>query len=1173
MFEGIVTVKQYAAQLINNVWEPVHLLSEVTKHNSITANGVINLVNGRMFSDGLPPVIHVYDHFEQISPAVAVVSGYIDTCTMIGSPARVEDAAQQYVLKSVVGRLDPTGSPRTIRTVGLGAAADTDTPSFAVRLTNPVTQGADQLIEITYTIVARKVNNTTPAQIGGTVSKVTNNAWSALFDRLYGETPALPAATYNDVSFLAAPDDYVIGDTAGTENSLAEVIGLDEANRLALATVTANVPTVVTYGDEGSVQISIAVGDDDGIGRNFNKTLVSVAGGPHLYINDLGNGIATAQGIYQHPAPATSADATPYASLAVGPGVGTGSMEVTTPPSAEVKFPVYVAAIITPLEAGGFGYTLATRFTQGFINNDPLTEAPYRLPALDIMDTGAPINEYDEGVAFTGRAVLNSATTDPANGFPLNVISLRQSTTSGSDYIGENGQSDAIAFLSPTGMYVTTNLGTATYSIDEQHFPTFTPSLIRSAANVVVSGLARTFLADALTGLWRINEIPAGEQYSPGVPFQVIVPIVDSTACYAVASRNIAGDPVLFAVFEGGLVRSVNGGTSWQVYGDLAGSLPFNGGSAITADWDSVSAIIPGPTNISTGESTIALILTDDTIAWVDLTNTEATLVDTETLVGVSVLASAPAFAVQARNSYFRTPISAGSPASQVWVMATETDIRFYEYTPGTGVTGTTVPSVDLTTMLVPARLFTGPLEYFDGPEESSYMLMIDNAASRVVLVDDTATVVHTIPSDDPALLTHLMTASCKPYRHFLFSALPSPVLFNPTPGHLIDTNWRFYQWTGTEWQRRTDVVWSDMIGPPYIVPAAPIHLFPETIFSTGPNGILQDLPPGMELTFATNDGTTPWVSGEFFSFTVTSGIQKDEYTSFTHTAVHNFYRAVPVADGTVTLMTGADFVGKPLNFNTRPHDTAWFSQLGVLSSINDATERLIRSEVVTPAAGQPFTVSFKVTRAASTGTFAVGIALETLPTTVVGPETLATSLPLRIEFSGTQFQVLRDTDPVTALASIPDGAEFTIYTDGSVFEVRLNGATLPPLTSTLLPSAYTGNRLAIGAYAVNNENRYAYDMRIDAWPASFGTVAYYKVLDGANDITSDPLFIGIESRTVPLSARLAGVDETVTLYADAGQVFSGSDQVKLLPKTGIVMANDVDSIGTALLSCVTLKK
>lgn len=1141
MFEGIIDLR-----LIDIETGKTHDLPRV--FNSITATGIKSAVDGFLFPGSGIPRIHVYDHSVDVTPAVSAIAGHAGTCDHVSGPSTSYDAIQQYTMVQVRGRLEPSSTAREIQTIGLARTGFENTPSFAVKLTAPVTQAPGQLLEVTYNLIARKSNNSTAAGDATQVSKTSDAVWDQWFVDMYTrETPDSLA----ELRFVDTPDTFSTGTSYATRGSLAENLGTTGANAWTADELNIDATaTDVKYYDEASVESTFEFDTDDAPGYVFNKSLVSSQAGYQLYVNDIGydnaRPVFTAQAEAFHHADSTR----PYVDINQPYAESSGKLTVdVAPTSTGTAFPVFLKVnIVEPGAVGVATYTLDLRHTHGFANNDYGWEHPYRLPAYSLRSSGgAWLKEVATGAAYTGTPI--SKISDDL----LEAFSVRRSKTPGSHYIGENGQSDAICSPSPAELTFITNHGTTISKVNAQT-PGFTATAMNNAAVIGVGGLTRTFVSCSATGLWRINEVLSGERYTPGIPFQVGVPLVDATKCYAVSARSTG--ETLFAVFAGGLARSLNGGTSWQVYGPTAGMLPFSY-AGLTDAWSNVHAIIPGPTDTGSGISVIAIVLQNETVLWVELTQTGASVTASQSIGGV---ARGP-FLTQKTSTFFGNDASTIS-STQTWMFYTGTTVRRVPYTMGAGIGP--IQTMPNTLTAPPVRLFEQTADGQLG------MVMWNSNVQSVVLVDATfnqLATANTAPSNGINVYAMLMATSCKPFRHFYMTSRPQFAYFNAFANEDVDGGqvrhlmWRTYSWEGGEWVRTTATP------TPRVT-----HLSEETLFSSSATGILSDVGTGISLQFEDGDVAPSFVEDESITYTITSGVQKDAYTTAVHRITHNFYNSEWVRG--IALQALTDITNAPLNFCTTGVEEEMFSQSGVLSTITSADPLFTRSELTTLETGQSFAVSFRVTPETSAGTFAIGVCR--MNSQVAGSETIDALLPVRIEFTNDTFQVWRNDQMASSSFDVDKGATYSISVDGTdnTFTILVDGAPIPLSTDDTIPSPMVLAPMAIGAYALNNELRYAYDMRVLSWPTtSSNGRGYYALSKDSTPVASDGLFITVESRlTNPATLSWYGTNNTVYLQDPRANV-TNPNTMKLLPKSGMMLARSIPSLSSMRIDALVYKK
>lgn len=1129
------------------------VLAERIQRNSITARGMERALRGALFADGAP-TISVFAHNNVVTPAVYTISGHQADCDTISPFAVQTDAAQLSNAFNIVGRLQSPVVAREIVTVGLGPQGDTLHPSFAVRLSNPLTQQPGQVVDIKYTLVGRASNMTTASDAAGQQLGVTNATWDTFLSELID---ANAETTDYTMSFVSAPDNMSVATSFAPQGHLSLNIGTKNGNVYTSSEmdVTAD-PTITLFDSEGTTMVSLDVTGGMGNSFSFNKSLVVSPGGTQLYLTDVGyseDPVVTAQNTYAHAATSTR----PFASTSDVWATSTYTVNYDVATTARLASPVMIKLSFVDGE-----FMLSTRRTWGFAGNEWADDVPYRFPSLPHQNAlGAADTVYATTAAYTGEPVASF--DDVSDG----AFSARL-PLAGDAFVGWAGQVDAICIPSASALTFVSNLGTTKFVVSAARFPQFTATTMTSKAVVRTPTGTRIFAACSTTGLWRLNETSSSTQpYACSAPFIVNVPYVQNK-CYAVDGGH---NDTIHAVFEGGLARSLNGGISWTVYNNSgsAGTQAFN--PSALGDWSNVKMVIQGPVDVGSARSTVAVV-TPTQIHWIELTPTSATITGSLT----RNVDTAP-FGGQSRSVYFPV-VGSEYPTTQRWILSdTVGDLATVAYTLGTGPDTASAMPATYAAVKIPARLFfTTLLE----SGQTFGMLAHDSSSQSTVLLNSTFNVIasfdNTIGASSP-IADGLRNARCNSYHHYVYASRPQHSYINPFAnsdpnggdGHAL--MWRDYRFTDDQWVRLND---GD--GLAGLATGAPIDTTPLTLFSTGTSGILNDLPAGIALQFESiaTTGEPNAVDGESITTMLSSSVVKDEYTSFAHVTSHSMYRAVPYKELTSAALVTGGLQGRALEFTDVP---GWYSQRGTLSCIPTG-QHIVRSELATFDVGQTISVSFRVSDIPSTGVFAVGVSVAGVSDDPSTP--IAQLLPIRIVFTGDTYQVFRGEQAASSQLTLNNNDQFTISIDGTAgtFAVAVGGNQLSLSTANTIPAILENTRIAIAAFADANEHRYMYDAKIVNWPVAASNVSYHAraLTQGSTDIMNDALAVTIESKLTPRTFVYRGVDESTTYTSDPRAVIGAvgtNQELKLLPKTGILLVHNVTNIASASFDAVVYKK
>lgn len=1203
MFQGIVTVR---------VFEQDALIEEQTYTNSITASGIRRIVNGQAFDNNAVPSVMIYDHAQPIDPGVVTLNGYLDTGVQPYPPEWTYNSVSKGNEFKVTARFAPTGVTRTIRTVGLSTVGQEAHPSFAVRLGTAVSQTATRTVEITYTISARQINCTTKLSDTDVSSNATNNTWGNLFKNLLGEynggvaDPSLEFAVVDTIHLLDCPNHVP---AAGLPPSFMGSAPIEYTTRLGsrhtnyVPDVTLPPSAVVKHYDEASISVTIELENEDYVGVHFSKSLSTTDCDIPVYINEMGytgpQPVYSVQTPYHHSPSSQRPYANTTDAFAYGHGeiiaANVGPHQTLT---SQMYLPVYVS--VNMVRGGVLDeaeYTISTRYTNGFTDNDPSKERPFVLPTFPRIVGGIEETEYESGLTGESQAAA------------IGIIDISTPARRRNDNeVPSYTLYPRVAFVHQNKVDIYNGLG-------EQ---IVTKNLV--ATDVVA---ADRFINDMLvacrnTGLYRVG-IGAGT-----ANVRVSVPALGALdqSCLAVGTSvtmhptAVSGNPwaaTAVAVYDGGIVLGrLNGNTlhwSWVYGGDSDKIIDINPSYPI--DWANVKHVVVGATKppqlIGEGVpvpnsvlATVAIVFGDDTVRIAELRELEAAISDPIYIPGVH-----KGGLQNNRHKWWPSDVDAGGdvyPSVQTFVFSGTNDAVYrLDYT--LGVLNTT--PVELTGEFAVHNMKSRIFERLPNSDTEYGMTAIrtvGGSSTAVLLNKDFNQVVNgsTEYTDTPEGLDSLKKAEFKAYRHFYLTTSPTWQLFNPWASASLfasPTNyliWNNFEYSALEGWVRTANNSSAGQGQGRLAHAASLRV-PQLGSPLTDNvnmKLLSDIDSPLQIAFQDNATAGAWYAGEKHTFTITSGIQKDEYTAFTHTSSHSFYRTKYRSNINVQPWAAINdpMTNHYMSFNTRHVDQAWYSHRGTLSS-DVATNGFVRSEFVYRDHNKPLEVEWNVSTAPSAGQFMIGFVKEGVPISSADP--IENNMPFRIEYttvSGESYFTVMDGASliIGPFPLDPSGAGHFVLgynRDGDKKVELIVDGTVYGLGGMELSGSWITSPIAIGAYTNNNENRYVYNFKLNSWPHTYDsgsvTIAYARLRteNGGSSapVSANPSFVSIESRIEPSSFEVTGGPSDLQVITDPSIVMglgSGAPPaVQLLPKSGAVLLRNIPNINDLSFSFVSLEK
>lgn len=383
---------------------------------------------------------------------------------------------------------------------------------------------------------------------------------------------------------------------------------------------------------------------------------------------------------------------------------------------------------------------------------------------------------------------------------------------------------------------------------------TTTPALpVTQVQQVSVSSLTgEIWVACALTGLWKISADRLSVTH-----ITVLAHSVPSDIAYGVSIGRLGR---VWAMFDGGLASSVDGGTTWVTHGTFS----FVG--ITDTNWNTVSYIKADPEHLDDRLAIIrkndAVSLTTTYLVWWDLTS------------GISVPVTGDNVTIT--HARYNTPHIRVSQQGGLWGMANEPWNYLSVLTYGSDV-------VQLLsaygTQAVPCVAFerdsTGQMCYLlitDSSTSSHTVRLIDSSLALVTQAtcstgseEDMFASAQTTPlamyMGGGIFITHTTTTFYSDYHAYKIGTIVDTL--NSPVGPFEYLVWEKYGWNGSGWEMNH-------------TGSKPTHNTPEALMN------------GINITF--NDGTTgtSFMDTEYYTFGVVDGILKDNSISYS-TAVSTY--------------------------------------------------------------------------------------------------------------------------------------------------------------------------------------------------------------------------------------------------------------------------------------------
>lgn len=996
------------------------------------------------------------------------------------------------------------GSTRSVNTVGISSTvsmlADNTLPVTAyVKLTAPCIQTDSQLLDVVYRIHwLQEPLNVTGLNTSDYLhlSRVKNlvvgsyNDYIAPYAMHHSPLPNLNdvTSTANSLTFLASNGaDSINFSATGTSTTHTLVNAYPLCKRLYSGSATTSADVGKIYGSEYYTSLTTTVAGNTVFGW---KNITPPTG---YYI----------QPIHGHAA-STFTAATPTPFLDVSQPTGTGKLvgggSWTNPDYPEL----YLVKITATGNAGTATYQFWKRNHLGF-NGTTYNCRHAQIGSLSSKYVPAGANDAIQFPPLKGsHGVLTHYN-----------ISLPASGGEGIKHVTYDYT--RVVTVDNTGITLLTLPTSLGVNYDATTTPALPVTLIKQVSVNKTTG--DIWVACANTGLWKVDVLGNAVTH-----FTVATHGVPSEMCYGV---DIGRNNTIWAVFNGGLASSADGGTSWTVFN--AGTVPaFNFVGVSDNNWNTVNYLKVDPTDI------------DDKML----------IVRHPSAVGSAAVWWSRASATATGYTPSWTPLSIAR-ANPGYIDVSDNESFWVAAAPGfapiklTYGTTSTITSITTTATYVPGVAFD------KGPSGQDCFIRVAGASSPFTVamhdVNLTAIISQTVNTGG----TFVSSSPYNPIALYLGKGLMATVRYDNTTSsaaygwtlaQILDSNnpmtgpfsylmWDKYGWNGTNWELNH-------------VGSKLVHTGSEVLTN------------GVTLAFQNGSGTS-FVSGEYYTFGVVKGLLKDNTTSYS-TVLETYWG--PVRVGTTFSGTVRQYpsVG-PVTWKRKS------SSLTVNPDNSLVNKSMTRTYPMYAYSNNRVFGDFSIT-----GTISPGAANKTI---CIGLSTsrgggYTTGLPywhndndiendVGFRMSGNSFQ--------PEVAGVPSGTATTITVASTTWEIRRVGTTITFYVNGVLKHTVTGNSVHSYVirvlYSIASPSSDALNTVEPIVVASSG-VGYYTEAGSSASGTGifDPKFLSVDDSPSAKAAFQMFLDGVPVSYVlQRATTSPGPGEVNVIGEHGDFLFNAAD--------------
>lgn len=746
----------------------------------------------------------------------------------------------------------PSSGTRTIYLIGLTNATAAISGGYPVNayvsLNTPCIQASTELLDVTYRV---QWIPDTASTIGASFHPY--DVYLNAYYLSYGGTSTRPTNLYaNALPVAYTPSDgkyrNIIFDYYGNNHSHKPIV-------TSLPGVTTTTPTLAADTNLSAAPISSPArgvmtnvcGTDAAIGMLFGAEMYGLSNNRMLsWKNVTSHTGSPVQPIHSHAAATFNTNATPFldATPATGTGKLAGGGTWTNPDLPEH----YMVKITNTGDVGVATYQFWKRNMLGYVGTSfvPLCTPYLPLSTAINLDLANPYTNTITSHGLYVRPVVQPYTAGLSR---VRICKLSKRYVVTADDAGVT-------------IFDTSNSGVT--NLNASSSPTLPVTAVKQVSADPTTGTI--WVACANTGLWKVTNLGATVTHinvaGNGVP---------SDTCYAV---DVGVGSKVWAVFNGGLSASSDGGTSWTTYNP--GSAPTFSIAGITDDnWHTVNYM---KVDRDHADNRMIFVRDPDTsvlqtlgLVWWSLA--------TPTAVGVTLTTND-------NNNRAHSQGVQVSDTGGLWVIGSN-------YTASLRVRRLTYGSPTLTDIGSSYSYSNCPTFWFiNGSSPSDPWVAFPTAysGSAVVSVYDSAgTLVTTVTVSDPPGTTGyynmFYTALSRAYLLYLgdgvvfthgYKATSGSTFCTHVLGTVVDTAntyvgpvnhiiWSKYGWNGSNWE----------LNHPG---SKPTHAANEELLN------------GITLRFTNGVTGTPFVQDEYYTFGVANGVLKDNSIAYTSNSITNHY-------------------------------------------------------------------------------------------------------------------------------------------------------------------------------------------------------------------------------------------------------------------------------------------
>lgn len=649
---------------------------------------------------------------------------------------------------------------------------------------------------------------------------------------------------------------------------------------------------------------------------------------------------------------------------------------------------------------------------------------------------------------------------------------------------------------------------------------------------------------------------------------KITVPNVNDNICYSVDFKN---DGTIWAAFSGGLAKSSDGGTTWNVYNE-GSSEQFLISGVTDGNWDFIQGIV---VDKDSPDDNLLIVLKNSNNVWwwsrEGSVNSNSNAMDSMVSLDENTSQGLHSFSSQDHSFCVRKWIKHFPGTTSFVILNTS-------IAPDTNTSSYTADNYRVKTIDFLSSALRGTVAITGGNRHKMHTISFetDELGNMGILmtVGDTTVRLYDVDCNSLGDLGSYSHYSWNNnlnintprkyfesgYRSFIVAYMgggvalvnnrPICMLFKMISDSSFDGGskkhiiWQDYGWNGSSWE---------LDHPGY-----------KTTHTT----YEATLDEGLQIAFEDDPVETSFIGGEYFDTFIYRGVHKDNATSLSYTVPTHQRNSKYLTDLTPPTIPNTPMglvENKQLNFNTTmgvPSHVAQqsYQYNGMFGCTSTSTSRhressynSIVSEITFDG---DFSFSFDtsiVGRNSSASFISIGITTLNLIEAFINDPTYNSNPPLYyFSFNRSTYSVVGSSTYISNEQIPDDNSTFTIERVGSTLYFKINGSvvyeqlniTTDPVVATIRHFAETFRTL--------------FNMNIDYYTETRRIVE----LGDPTNFTGlfDPNYAMVESFLTPLSCKvkIGGNDAYINTTTPIPSPLSGT--VTLLPKTGWLVLNDADA-------------